>query len=73
MITIESMVELCDDKVIKEKKKGAKRAVNGSAVPVIEDFQEDEMKEVCRYLSVCALSFFISRWDDISFFSVDRK
>ena len=50
-----------DDKVIKEKKKGAKRAVNGSAVPVIEDFQEDEMKEVCRYLSVCALmtSYFL--------------
>ncbi|KAL2950042.1 hypothetical protein AAZX31_20G209400 [Glycine max] len=50
-----------DEKVIKEKKKGAKRAVNGSAVPVIEDFEEDEMKEVCLYLSVCALmtSYFL--------------
>ncbi|KAK7344150.1 hypothetical protein VNO77_13466 [Canavalia gladiata] len=48
-----------DEKVNKEKKKGAKRAVNGSAVPVIEDFQEDEVKdadklikEEARYLCV---------------------
>ncbi|KAK7258643.1 hypothetical protein RIF29_24224 [Crotalaria pallida] len=29
----------------KEKKKGSKRSANGPAVPVIEDFQEDEMKD----------------------------
>ncbi|KAI5424015.1 Cell cycle serine/threonine-protein kinase cdc5/MSD2, variant 4 [Lathyrus oleraceus] len=28
----------------KERKKGAKRAANGPAIPVIEDFQEDEIK-----------------------------
>ncbi|KAI4301965.1 hypothetical protein L6164_035195 [Bauhinia variegata] len=34
-----------DDKVNKEKKKGGKRTANGSAaVPMIEDFEEDEMK-----------------------------
>jgi pre-mRNA-splicing factor CDC5/CEF1 len=33
----------------KERKKGSKRAANGPAVPVIEDFQEDEMKEVRSY------------------------
>jgi pre-mRNA-splicing factor CDC5/CEF1 len=33
----------------KERKKGSKRAANGPAVPVIEDFQEDEMKEVRIY------------------------
>ncbi|KAG4397560.1 hypothetical protein GLYMA_10G165900v4 [Glycine max] len=44
-----------DDKVIKEKKKGAKRAVNGSAVPVIEDFQEDEMKEADKLIKEEAL------------------
>ena len=44
-----------------KEEEGAKRAVNGSAVPVIEDFEEDEMKEVCLYLSVCALmtSYFL--------------
>ncbi|KAF2287602.1 hypothetical protein GH714_001494 [Hevea brasiliensis] len=36
-----------DEKQNKEKKKGAKRAANASAVsvPVIEDFEEDELKE----------------------------
>ncbi|KAK7337950.1 hypothetical protein VNO77_18542 [Canavalia gladiata] len=34
-----------DEKVNKEKKKGVKRAANGPAVPVIEDFQENEMKD----------------------------
>ncbi|KAE9593526.1 hypothetical protein Lal_00036572 [Lupinus albus] len=29
----------------KEKKKGAKRSASGSAVPVIEDFEEEEMKD----------------------------
>ncbi|KAK7283621.1 hypothetical protein RIF29_13261 [Crotalaria pallida] len=29
----------------KEKKKGTKRSANGPAVPIIEDFQEDEMKD----------------------------
>lgn len=35
-------------KVNKEKKKGLKRSANGSAtsIPVIEDFEEDELKEV---------------------------
>lgn len=28
----------------KERKKGSKRAANGPAIPVIEDYQEDEMK-----------------------------
>ncbi|KAK7285882.1 hypothetical protein RJT34_20667 [Clitoria ternatea] len=48
-----------DEIVYKEKKKGAKRAANGPAVPVIEDFPEDEMKdadqlikEEARYLCV---------------------
>ncbi|KAK7406359.1 hypothetical protein VNO78_07983 [Psophocarpus tetragonolobus] len=39
-----------DEKVNKEKKKGAKRTVNGSAVPAIEDFQEDEMKEADKLI-----------------------
>ncbi|TKY52089.1 Cell division cycle 5 protein [Spatholobus suberectus] len=39
-----------DEKVNKEKKKGAKRAVNGSAVPVIEDFEEDEMKDADKLI-----------------------
>ncbi|KAK6645915.1 hypothetical protein PHAVU_L001860 [Phaseolus vulgaris] len=48
-----------DDKVNKEKKKGVKRAANGSAVPVIEDFQEDEMKDADKLIKeeaqyVCA-------------------
>uniref|UniRef100_A0A5B6YIA7 Putative cell division cycle 5-like protein n=1 Tax=Davidia involucrata TaxID=16924 RepID=A0A5B6YIA7_DAVIN len=36
-----------DGKVDKEKKKGVKRAANGKyiSVPVIEDFEEDELKE----------------------------
>ncbi|KAI9078419.1 hypothetical protein K1719_039638 [Acacia pycnantha] len=35
-----------DEKVNKDRKKGAKRAANGSAVvPLIEDFEEDEMKD----------------------------
>ncbi|XP_027350739.1 cell division cycle 5-like protein [Abrus precatorius] len=34
-----------DEIVNKEKKKGAKRAANGLAIPVIEDFQEDEIKD----------------------------
>lgn len=38
-----------DEKVDKRKKKGAKRSINGSTavVPEIEDFEEDELKEVC--------------------------
>lgn len=38
-----------NDKVNKEKKKGLKRSANGStaSIPVIEDFEEDELKEVC--------------------------
>lgn len=38
-----------EDKVDKEIKKGAKRAANKKSVsvPMIEDFEEDEMKEVC--------------------------
>ena len=44
-----------NEKENKEKKKGAKRSANGSAVPIseIEDFEEDELKEVC--LCSCAL------------------
>lgn len=40
------------DEKKKEKKKGGKRSANGPAahVPVIEEFEEDEMKEVCFYL-----------------------
>uniref|UniRef100_A0A1D1Y886 Cell division cycle 5-like protein n=1 Tax=Anthurium amnicola TaxID=1678845 RepID=A0A1D1Y886_9ARAE len=37
-----------DDKIDKERKKGAKQAVNGKSVtfiPEIEDFEEDELKE----------------------------
>ncbi|WCJ43796.1 cell division cycle 5 [Euphorbia peplus] len=36
-----------DEKMIKEKKKGVKRSANGSAtaIPVIEDYEEDVMKE----------------------------
>ncbi|KAI9118751.1 hypothetical protein K1719_010196 [Acacia pycnantha] len=35
-----------DEKVNKERKKGVKRAANGPAiVPLIEDFEEDEMKD----------------------------
>ncbi|KAK9293243.1 hypothetical protein L1049_021234 [Liquidambar formosana] len=36
-----------DEKVDKEKKKGFKRSANGksSSIPVIDDFEEDEMKE----------------------------
>ena len=33
----------------KEREKGSKRAANGPAIPVIEDYQEDEMKSVCFY------------------------
>ena len=29
-----------------EKKRGVKRSVNGSAVPEIDDFEEEELKEV---------------------------
>ncbi|CAJ1953181.1 unnamed protein product [Sphenostylis stenocarpa] len=39
-----------DDKLNKEKKKGAKRSVDVSAVPVIEDFQEDEMKDADKLI-----------------------
>ncbi|TKY74142.1 Cell division cycle 5 protein [Spatholobus suberectus] len=39
-----------DEKVTKEKKKGAKRAINGSDVPVIEDFPEDEMKDADKLI-----------------------
>ncbi|EEF40377.1 cell division cycle 5-like protein [Ricinus communis] len=41
-----------DDKLNKEKKKGAKRSANGSAasIPVIEDFEEDEMKEADNFI-----------------------
>ncbi|KAJ1413847.1 Pre-mRNA splicing factor component Cdc5p/Cef1 [Sesbania bispinosa] len=34
-----------DEVVNKDKRKGAKRVANGPAVPVIKDFQEDEMKD----------------------------
>ncbi|XP_052113012.1 cell division cycle 5-like protein isoform X2 [Arachis duranensis] len=34
-----------DEKVNKEKKKGAKRVVNEPVVPVIEEFHEEEMKD----------------------------
>ncbi|CAK9178202.1 unnamed protein product, partial [Ilex paraguariensis] len=36
-----------EEKVEKEKKKGVKRAANGKyvSVPVIEDFEESELKE----------------------------
>lgn len=39
-----------DEKAIKEKKKGGKRAANGKSIPVpsIDDFEEDELKEVCN-------------------------
>ncbi|XP_020233791.1 cell division cycle 5-like protein [Cajanus cajan] len=37
-----------DEKVNKEKKKGTKRAVN--AVPVIDDFEEDEMKDADKLI-----------------------
>ena len=30
----------------KEKKRGVKRFVNGSVVPEIDDFEEEELKEV---------------------------
>ncbi|ONK55630.1 uncharacterized protein A4U43_UnF700 [Asparagus officinalis] len=39
-----------EEKTEKEKKKGEKRAANGKPsmlVPEIEDFEEDELKEVC--------------------------
>ncbi|KAJ1409351.1 SANT/Myb domain [Sesbania bispinosa] len=39
-----------DENVSKEKKKRTKRAVNGSAVPVIEDFEEDEMKDADKLI-----------------------
>lgn len=39
-----------DDIVIKERKKGAKRAANGPTIPVIEDFQEDEMKDADKLI-----------------------
>lgn len=44
-----------NEKVSKEKKKSAKRSANGSVAPIpdIEDFEEDEIKEVC--LCSCAL------------------
>ena len=29
-----------------EKKRGVKRSVNGSVVPDIDDFEEEELKEV---------------------------
>ena len=35
-----------DEKTQKEKKKGNKRQSNAAAVPEIEDFDEDELKEV---------------------------
>ncbi|XP_027368039.1 cell division cycle 5-like protein isoform X2 [Abrus precatorius] len=38
------------EKVHKEKKKGAKRTVNKPAVPVIEDFQEDEIKDADKLI-----------------------
>ncbi|BAU02007.1 Cell division cycle 5-like protein [Vigna angularis] len=39
-----------DDKVNKEKKKGVKRSADLSAVPVIEDFEEDEMKDADKLI-----------------------
>ncbi|KAJ7973552.1 Cell division cycle 5-related protein [Quillaja saponaria] len=40
-----------DDKVNKEKKKGVKRTANGSvSIPVIEDFEEYEMKEADKLI-----------------------
>lgn len=43
-----------DEKVDKEKKKGAKRTPNGKLVPIpeIEDFEEDALKEVCFQLLI---------------------
>ncbi|KAK7364498.1 hypothetical protein VNO80_13206 [Phaseolus coccineus] len=39
-----------DNKVNKEKKKGVKRSADVSAVPVIEDFEEDEMKDADKLI-----------------------
>ncbi|XP_027923811.1 cell division cycle 5-like protein [Vigna unguiculata] len=39
-----------DDKVNREKKKGVKRSADVSAVPVIEDFEEDEMKDADKLI-----------------------
>ncbi|KAK2970399.1 hypothetical protein RJ640_016253 [Escallonia rubra] len=41
-----------DEKVEKEKKKGAKRGANGKSVgvPVIEDFEEDELEEANHFI-----------------------
>ncbi|XP_020223608.1 cell division cycle 5-like protein [Cajanus cajan] len=39
-----------DEKVTKEKKKGAKRALNGADVPVIENFLEDEIKNADKLI-----------------------
>ena len=36
-----------DKKMNKEKKKGSKRSADTTYVPEIEDFEEDELKEVC--------------------------
>lgn len=42
-----------DEKTQKEKKKGSKRKQNGEAlVPEIEDFDEDELKEVHFFSSL---------------------
>lgn len=49
-----------DEKVEKEKKKRSKRAANGKSslsIPEIEDFEEDELNEVCFYRLLCS-SFF---------------
>ncbi|KAL4337713.1 hypothetical protein S245_040455 [Arachis hypogaea] len=39
-----------DEKVNKEKKKGAKRVVNEPVVPVIEEFHEEEMKDADKLI-----------------------
>ncbi|MED6204531.1 Cell cycle serine/threonine-protein kinase cdc5/MSD2 [Stylosanthes scabra] len=39
-----------DEKVTKEKKKGSKRAVNEPVVPVIEEYQEEEMKDADKLI-----------------------
>lgn len=48
-----------DEKANKEKKRGVKRGANGSVVvPLIEDFEEEEMKEVRVYLDSFVNFFF---------------
>ena len=42
-----------DEKTQKEKKKGSKRQQNGGPlVPEIDDFDEDELKEVLFFVSI---------------------